>query len=103
MGGFPIGSLSTRLRDLRQAAGLSQEAFAVQAGIAYKYYQLIELGLKPDLRLSTLDRLAKGYGLEVWQLLSPKTPVVKAQFKKKRNPQERQSSKTRRGTPKGVH
>lgn len=44
------------------------------AGFSYKYYQAIEAGRGRDLRLSTLERLAKAYGLEVHELLSPQLP-----------------------------
>ena len=54
---------------------MTQEQFAERAGISYKYYQQIETGRKPDLRLSTLERLAKAHGLEVYQLLSPRLPL----------------------------
>ena len=39
--------------------------------MSYKYYQAVEAGRKADLRLSTLERLATAYGLEVYQLLAP--------------------------------
>ncbi len=67
--------LLTRLRELREAHGLTQEAFAERSGISYKYYQAVEAGRKRELRLSTLERLASAYGLEVWQLLAPDLPV----------------------------
>lgn len=60
-----------RVRQLREQRGLSQEAFAEHAAISYKYYQAIEAGRKRDLRLSTLERLAKAHGIEVWELLLP--------------------------------
>jgi transcriptional regulator with XRE-family HTH domain len=54
--------------------GLTQEAFAERAGMSYKYYQAVEAGRKEHLRLSTLERLAQAYGLEVYELLSPELP-----------------------------
>ena len=66
-----IQRLLGRLKALRSAKGLTQEEFAEQSGISYKYYQAVEAGRKMDLRLSTLDRLAKAHGLETWQLLLP--------------------------------
>ena len=71
MEGGTIQRLLGRLRALRDARGLTQEQFAEQSGISYKYYQAVEAGRKKDLRLSTLDRLAKAHGLETWQLLLP--------------------------------
>jgi len=70
--------LLTRLKQLRDAHGLTQEQFAELSGISYKYYQAVEAGRKPDLRLSTLQRLGSAYGIEVWQLLSPALPKTKA-------------------------
>lgn len=68
-----VEHLLKRLKDLRMQRGLTQEAFSEVSGISYKYYQAVETGRKPDLRLSTLERLAKAHGLEVWQLLAPTT------------------------------
>lgn len=61
---------------------MTQEEFAEHSGISYKYYQAVEAGRKPDLRLSTLERLAKGHGLEVWQLLAPTLPSRNVQRKR---------------------
>lgn len=69
--------LLARLRQLRELRGLSQEAFAELSGISYKYYQAVEAGRKRELRLSTLERLAAAYGLEVFQLLAPDLPPSK--------------------------
>jgi transcriptional regulator with XRE-family HTH domain len=63
--------LLERLKQLRVHRGLTQEAFAEEAQISYKYYQAVEAGRKIDLRLSTLERLAKAHGKEVWELLLP--------------------------------
>lgn len=76
-----LKQLLMRLRELRKRHELSQEAFAEIAGISYKYYQAVEAGRKRELRISTLERLAQAYGLEVYQLLSPtlpKTTLVKS-------------------------
>jgi transcriptional regulator with XRE-family HTH domain len=59
-----------RVRELREALGLSQEAFAEKAGLTYKYYQHVEAGRKRDIRISTLQKLAKACGLEPWELLN---------------------------------
>ena len=59
-----------RLKALRNERGWTQEKFAEVAGMSYKYYQAIEAGRKRDLRLSTLERLAKGHDMEVWRLLA---------------------------------
>jgi len=71
MPGQTLPILLKRLKDLRLQHGLTQEAFAEKSGISYKYYQQIEAGRKRDLRLSTLERIAEAYRLEVWELLAP--------------------------------
>jgi transcriptional regulator with XRE-family HTH domain len=78
--------LRVRLRELRQKAGLTQEAYAKQAKFSYKYYQGIERGQWTNLRLRTLEKLADGYGVTLHGLFSPKTPVphLKASHKKLR-------------------
>jgi transcriptional regulator with XRE-family HTH domain len=68
--------LVARLRAYRARTGLTQEAFAEKSDITYKYYQALEGGRKRDLRLSTLVRLARAHGMEVWQLLGPNSPLA---------------------------
>jgi transcriptional regulator with XRE-family HTH domain len=77
-------SLVARLRQLRKQQGLTQEQFAELSGIGYKYYQLLELGKRIDLRLSTIEKLAKAYGIQVHELLGPTLPKVRRQFKSHR-------------------
>lgn len=69
--------LLARVRDLREARGLSQEAFAERAGLKYKHYQALEAGRKLNFHLATLLKLAKACGLEPWELLHPETMALK--------------------------
>ncbi len=81
--------LLARVRELRETMGLSQEAFAERAGLKYKHYQSMEAGRKIDIRFSTLQKLAKACGLELWELLNfDSMPAV----------QEDPPAKTKRGT-----
>lgn len=61
--------LLARVKGLREARGLSQEAFAEKAGLGYKYYQHIEAGRRRDIRLSTLEKLAIACGVALPELL----------------------------------
>jgi len=98
MEGGTIHRLLGRLRALREARGLTQEQFAEQSGISYKYYQAVEAGRKKDLRLSTLDRLAKAHGLETWQLLLPGAGAEPVAAGKPKVPSSRAvSTKRKRG------
>jgi transcriptional regulator with XRE-family HTH domain len=59
------------LKNLRLQRGFTQERVSELSGISYKYYQAIESGRRRDLKLSTLEKLAKAYRLEIHQLLDP--------------------------------
>ena len=76
-------NLVHRLKELRKIHGITQEQFSERTGISYKYYQAIETGVKKELRISTLERLAAAYGIEVWQLLAPSVPKTKITLKVK--------------------
>ena len=66
-----------RVREIREAHGLSQEAFAERAGLKYKHYQSMEAGRKVNIRFFTLEKLAKACGLELWELLQlTDTPFI---------------------------
>jgi transcriptional regulator with XRE-family HTH domain len=62
--------LLTRVKELRKALGLSQEAFAERAGLKYKHYQALEAGRKNEFHFSTFEKLAKACGLRPWELLN---------------------------------
>lgn len=67
----PAKRLLERVRALREARGLSQEAFAERAGLKYKHYQALEAGRKMNFHFETFQKLAKACGLEPWKLLHP--------------------------------
>jgi transcriptional regulator with XRE-family HTH domain len=69
--------LKIRLRALRKKAGLTQEEYAELAKFSHKYYQGIERGQWTNLRLRTLEKLARGYGVALHELFSPRTPRPK--------------------------
>lgn len=70
--------LMARVRTLREAKGLTQEAFAERAGLQYKHYQAMEAGRRLNIQFVTLLKLAKGCGLEVWELLNFDAPLFTA-------------------------
>jgi transcriptional regulator with XRE-family HTH domain len=76
-------NLVKRLKELRKIHGVTQEQFSERTGISYKYYQAIETGVKKELRISTLERLADAYGIEVWQLLAPAVPKTRIKLPKR--------------------
>lgn len=92
--------LLDRVRKLREAHELSQEAFAERAGLKYKHYQAVEAGRKPNIQLCTLVKMAKALGLQPWELLkfdrSPQDLVEdppKAELRAPHTPHTRKSPK----------
>src|SRR5882762_5530079 len=69
-----LSTFLKRLRELRKLHQLTQEQFSEVSQISYKYYQALEAGRKSEVRLSTVERVARVYGLEVHELLAPETP-----------------------------
>jgi len=69
--------LVSRLRELRKSHSFTQERVSELSGVAYKYYQLIEIGKRIDLRLSTVQKLARAYGIQPHELLAPEMPKLK--------------------------
>lgn len=59
-----------RVRELREAAGLSQLALAERLGVPAPRLPAIEHG-RHDVRLSTLRRFARALGVTVSDLLPP--------------------------------
>ncbi len=68
--------LVARVREFREQLKLTQAQFAERADLDYKYYQSWEGGRKIDFRFSTLGKLARACGVEVWELLKFDTPVL---------------------------
>lgn len=69
-------ALGTRMKELRQAAGLTQEKLAHRAGISRNHVQLIEKGLSDrsnpspwNPHLSTLVALCEALGVSVTQVV----------------------------------
>jgi transcriptional regulator with XRE-family HTH domain len=87
-----VTRLLDRVRHEREQRGLTQEAFAEQAGLQYKHYQAVEAGRKMNFTMATFEKMAKGLGLEPWELLVPADlarVVAEAQAKYGRSPQPR--------------
>jgi transcriptional regulator with XRE-family HTH domain len=60
--------LGHTVRELRASAGYSQESFAAKIKVHRTFMGTIERG-KTNPSLDTIERLAKGLGLSVWELM----------------------------------
>lgn len=58
-----------RVKQLRIASGLSQEAFADRCGFARSYMSRIERGTS-NASLDAIETLARALGVEAWQLFA---------------------------------
>lgn len=68
--------VATRLRRLRGQAALSQEQAAAVVGVTFKYYQRLESGGVAGIRLSTIEKVAKAYGIDLEIFFSSRKPKV---------------------------
>lgn len=66
-----------RIRALRVARGWTQEQAAERCGIGQKLFQLYELGIKNNPGLLTLEKIARGFGVQPHELLTPTTPQMR--------------------------
>ena len=74
-----------RLRELRKKRGWTQEQAAEACGIGYKLYQLYELGIKTNPGLLTIERIARGFGLNVSEFFASTFPkTVRPQIRRAR-------------------
>lgn len=51
------------LKELREKRGLTQEEAADLCGMEYKQYQRYESTKPVDMRLSTIEKIAEGFGV----------------------------------------
>ena len=59
-----------RLRKLREAKGISQEALAHEAGLDRTYVSSVERG-KRNVSLKNIERLAKALAVDITDFFSP--------------------------------
>jgi transcriptional regulator with XRE-family HTH domain len=60
--------LGHTVRELRDSAGYSQESFAAKIKVHRTFMGTIERG-KTNPSLDTIERIAKGLGMSVWELM----------------------------------
>ncbi len=58
-----------RIKEARQKIGLTQEELAEKAGVDYKYLQRMEGKAPPNLKLETIEKLAKALKISPAKLL----------------------------------
>jgi transcriptional regulator with XRE-family HTH domain len=71
----PLPAIGQRVRQLREAAGMSQQALAVAAGLSMSVVAQLEQGQREDPRISTVAALARALGVTVDAILSGAGPA----------------------------
>jgi len=66
-----LAPLSRRLRELRNAVGMSRMQLAVASGVSMSVIVQVEQGQRDDIKLSTADALARALGVALDELLRP--------------------------------
>lgn len=56
-----------RIKELRNAKGLSQEKFALSIDMDRTYYASVESG-KRNISLNNIDKIARGFGISLEEL-----------------------------------
>jgi transcriptional regulator with XRE-family HTH domain len=74
----PIPAISRRVKELREAKAISQQALANAAGLSTSVISQLEQGSKADPRLSTLQALAKALRVDVCELIGEETAAKPA-------------------------
>ena len=70
MGERVLPPLAARIKELRVAAGMSQQSLAVAAGLSVSLVSQIEQGSRSDPRISTTAALAKALGVSLDDLMT---------------------------------
>jgi transcriptional regulator with XRE-family HTH domain len=65
---LPIQAIGRAIRAIRTGQGLTQEDFALKAGLDRSYYGAIERG-EFNMTVDTLMSIAKGLGVPAWEIL----------------------------------
>ncbi|MDT5120670.1 MAG: hypothetical protein QOC96_152 [Acidobacteriota bacterium] len=68
--GAILTEFGARLRELRNSAGLTQEALALNSGIDRSYVGQVERGER-NISLENIVKLANGLGVAPYKLLEP--------------------------------
>jgi transcriptional regulator with XRE-family HTH domain len=69
--------VAKRLRELRAQAALSQEQAAALVVVTFKYYQRLESGVILGIRLSSIEKIAHAYGIDLASFFARRNPKIR--------------------------
>jgi transcriptional regulator with XRE-family HTH domain len=76
--------IGRKIKELREAAGLTQQQLATNAGLSSSNLSQIEQGHKRDPRISTLKALARALGVSIDALAENEDPGAEEKPKTKK-------------------
>ena len=59
--------IGTRIREIRNQIGISQEKFAIKIGMDRTYFESVELG-KRNVSIINIEKIANGLGVSLSEL-----------------------------------
>jgi transcriptional regulator with XRE-family HTH domain len=65
--------LGPRIKELRKAAGLTQEGLARKANMSLNGFGLVERSERTDPQLSTLKKISQALGISISELVKDET------------------------------
>ena len=68
MGNIKLG-IGKKIKELRKKRGITQEKLAILADIDYKYLQKIEGKNPPNIKVETLQKLARAFNISLSKLV----------------------------------
>ena len=77
-----VERVALRTRELRQKHGMTQQEFAEVADMSEKFIQQIEAKRKKEIWVSTVERIAAAFSLELHEFLAPELPTGSKPAKK---------------------
>lgn len=77
-----VERVAIRTRELRQKHGLSQQELAEVADMSEKFLQQIEAQRKKEIWVSTVERIACAFSLELDEFFAPEVPEKSKPAKK---------------------
>jgi len=95
---FQVTRIGNRLKELREASGMSQQSLAVAAGLSVSLVSQIERGGRLDPRISTISSLARVLGVSLDYLAGASAPGALLGPRADQRPRN-----SRRGAPEPRH
>jgi len=80
------------MKQLRSERGWTQEQAASACDIGYKLYQLYELGIRDNPSLKNVEKISRGFGLDISEFLAPHLPKLRPIKSAARKPKARHAT-----------